>query len=202
MTRYQRGDAYETVTELARREAEKESASEGMSPERNKEQGIPEENARRDGEGRHEDVGFVPSAIRIIAQERRRTLEGNRKRIGNGATVERTGNILSHVGNKGYYGKDEKVRDEIDNRILDWAKDNGFYVSEDEVKGKSYNGRVFGIGSEARVYLSNDRTKVTKFVKYWRSLKLPWQQVTPANQRSCIHGKERKECLLYHAVVL
>ena len=156
----------ETVTELARREAEKESSSKGTSPENNKEQGISEGNARRDGEGGHEDVGIVSSAIRIIAQDRRRTLEGNRTEIGGGTTGERTGDFLSHVGSKGYYGKDEKIRDEIDNRILDWAKDNGFYVSEDEVKGKSYDGRVFGMGSEARVYLSNDRTKVTKFVKY------------------------------------
>ena len=165
--RNKKGKEYnEKVTELARREAEKESASESTSPERNKEQGIPEGNARRDGAGRHEDVGIVPSAIRIIAQERRRTLEGNRAGIGGGATSERTGDFLSHVGSKGYYGKDEKVRDEIDDRILDWAKDNGFCVSEDEVKGESYNGKVFGMGSEARVYLSNDRTKVTKFVKY------------------------------------
>ena len=156
----------ETVTELARREAEKESSSKGTSPENNKEQGISEGNARRDGEGGHEDVGIVPSAIRIIAQDRRRTLEGNRTEIGDRTTGERTGDFLSHVGSKGYYGKDEKIRDEIDNRILDWAKDNGFYVSEDEVKRKSYDGRVFGMGSEARVYLSNDRTKVTKFVKY------------------------------------
>ena len=48
----------------------------------------------------------------------------------------------------------------------------------------------------------NDNDVSNETINKGRSLKLPWQQVTLANQRSCIHGKERKECLLYHAVVL
>ena len=40
------------------------------------------------------------------------------------------------------------------------------------------------------------------WLRKWRSLKLPWQEIIPTNQISCIHGKERMECLLFHATVL
>lgn len=158
---------YDTVTELARRVAEgRESSSESSFAKNYQERGLSERDTQRDGGGRHENIRLVPSAIRIIAQERRRTLEENGREDRARPTGEREGNFLSNVGSNGYYGKDEKIRDEIDRTILEWAKDNGFYISEDDVRKNSHNGNFYGRGSEARVYLSKDKKTITKFVKY------------------------------------
>ena len=93
--------------------------------------------------------------------------------------------------------------------ILLLGKDNKFHKATELTEGSAYEPRCdferFGIEFNylSDNYISFENSSTKDFRKLFRrSLKLPWQQVTPANQRSCIHGKERKECLLYHAVVL
>ena len=56
--------------------------------------------------------------------------------------------------------------------------------------------------AHCNIYIITVPTPIDHNNKPGRSLKLPWQEIIPANQILCIHDKERKECLLFHATVL
>ena len=49
--------------------------------------------------------------------------------------------------------------------LISWARANGHYISEEEVKRQSLDKDIFGTGAESNVYRTADGTKVIKFIK-------------------------------------
>jgi hypothetical protein len=51
----------------------------------------------------------------------------------------------------------------VKNNVLSWARENGYYIDEDDVKNNSFDGKMLDEGAESRIYRSKDGSKVTKF---------------------------------------
>lgn len=60
--------------------------------------------------------------------------------------------------------EDRSLRRLIEDAVEGWAKASGIWFKEQAILKSSFNGEMFSRGSESRVYLSLDRTTVTKYL--------------------------------------
>jgi hypothetical protein len=168
--RNKKGKEYnDTVTKLARERSAKRNDVEvdGSLSDKDGGTGVQERSTQRSSGERQENVGLLPDAIRIIAEDRRRVTTEGRPSGDRRDGTERGRGVLSSDGDGVFQGEDSRRRSSIENKVEEWAKANGLYVDEEDVRNASDGENVFKHGGESKVYLSKDGKTITKFVKYW-----------------------------------
>ena len=158
---------YDTVTELAKRRAEKETLSRHDSLLESDEQRLVQGgNGQGNAGRRQENVGILSSAIQVIAEDQRRAIREGRERPWKDETTQQSSTQLRPDTSRVSIGLSGELKRSIEERVVEWAKKNGVYVNENAVRENSFGNKMFANGIEARVYLSKDKRTVTKFVKY------------------------------------